>query len=314
MDDRGRLAQSLTPKRAWTYTSSGRWRRAARRVFSALDDLDPPRGLGSAAVVGLMIAAAGYGIERGGHAPRLAADVHALCDAAANAAGLRITSIAIAGARQLARGEVLDLIGVDSSSSLLCLNPASARARLGNNSWVDAATVLKLYPGRLQIEIRERQAAALWQRGGTVSVVAADGTPIEPFTGARFGNLPLVVGDGADGKLQDMLALLAGAPAIRAEVKASVLVAGRRWNLHLNNGIEVLLPEHDPAAALTLLTELQRDRNILSRDIVRVDLRLPDRVTVRLSDGAAVARAEAIDAALRAKKVKPRGGGKESQT
>ena len=161
MDDRGRLAQSLTPRQAWTFTSRGRWRRAARRFFSSLDDFNPPRGVGSAAVVTLMIAAAGYGIARGGHAPQLASDLHALCDAAANVAGFRITSVAIAGASKLTRGEVLDLVGVDSGSSLLCLDPADARARLDDNPWVATAAVLKLYPGRLQIEIGERLPVAL---------------------------------------------------------------------------------------------------------------------------------------------------------
>lgn len=315
MDDRGRLAQSLTPKQAWKSTSKsmGRWRRAMRRVFSSLTELDPPRGVGSTAVFVFMILAAGYGINRGGHAGEMVEGLHALCNGAANAAGFRITSVALAGASQLKRDEVLALAGVDSNSSLLCLDPATARARLAGNPWVAEATVLKLYPGRLQIEIKEREPIALWQKAGDVSVIAADGTVLEPYTAARFARLPLVVGMGADAEAKDLLALLAGAPAIAAEVKASVLVARRRWNLHLNNGVEVLLPERDPAAALTLLSELQRDKNLLARDITTVDLRLPDRVTVRLSDAAAQARTDAINAALKDKK-KRKGADKGSET
>ena len=79
-------------------------------------------------------------------------------------------------------------------------------------------------------------SASLWQRDGDVSVIADDGTVLETYSGARFGNLPLVVGEGADLAARDILALLAGAPAIRAQVKASVLVAKRRWNLHLEDG------------------------------------------------------------------------------
>jgi cell division protein FtsQ len=39
---------------------------------------------------------------------------------------------------------------------------------------------------------------------------------------------------------------------------------------------------------------LDREKKILSRDILAIDLRLPDRVTVRLSDAAAAAREEAL--------------------
>lgn len=309
MDDRGRLAQSLTPKQAWTSKTSrlARGRRAMRRVFSTLIELNPPRGVGSATVFVFMLLAAAYGINRGDHAKELADGLHALCNGAANAAGFRITSIALAGTKQLKRDDVLALAGVDASSSLLCLDPASARARLDDNPWVAEATVMKLYPGRLQIEIKERVPVALWQKAGDVSVIADNGTVLEPYTGARFSQLPLVVGEGADLAARDILALLADAPAIRAQVKASVLVAKRRWNLHLNDGIEVLLPEHDPAAALAQLAGLARDKDLLSRDITVVDFRLPDRVVVRLSDAAAQARAEAIKAALKDKKTKRKG-------
>jgi cell division protein FtsQ len=39
---------------------------------------------------------------------------------------------------------------------------------------------------------------------------------------------------------------------------------------------------------------LDREKKLLSRDIVAVDLRLPDRVSVRLSDAAAQAREDAL--------------------
>jgi cell division protein FtsQ len=67
------------------------------------------------------------------------------------------------------------------------------------------------------------------------------------------------------------------------------------------------LPEREPAHALTLLADLDRDKKLLSRDIVTVDLRLGDRVTVRQSDAAAAARDEAHKAAEKSKKAKRKG-------
>ncbi len=69
----------------------------------------------------------------------------------------------------------------------------------------------------------------------------------------------------------------------------------------------MLLPERAPAHALALLVDLDRDKKLLSRDIVKVDLRLPDRVTVRQSDAAAAAREEALKAAEK-NKAKKKGG------
>jgi cell division protein FtsQ len=92
----------------------------------------------------------------------------------------------------------------------------------------------------------------------------------------------------------DFLAVLDRYPEIRAAVRASILVAERRWNLRLTTGIDVRLPEADVEQALDRLVALDREKKLLSRDIVAVDLRLPDRVTVRLSDAAAQAREDAL--------------------
>ena len=62
-------------------------------------------------------------------------------------------------------------------------------------------------------------------------------------------------------------------------------------------------PEGNVAQALDRLVALDREKKLLSRDIVAVDLRLPDRVSVRLSDAAAQAR----DDALKDKKKKKAG-------
>jgi cell division protein FtsQ len=167
--------------------------------------------------------------------------------------------------------------------------------------------VLKLYPGRLRIEIKERKPFALWQKDARVSLIATDGTVLEPYVPQRFASLPLVVGQGAERESPDLLAMIARYPVIARQLHASVLVAERRWNLHLKSGVEVLLPESGPEQALRTLADLDREKSLLSRDIVAVDLRLADRVTVRLSDGAAAAREEALKAAAKDKKAKLKG-------
>jgi cell division protein FtsQ len=154
--------------------------------------------------------------------------------------------------------------------------------------------VLKLYPDRLQIGIIERQAFALWQNDGQLSVIAEDGTVLQPYVARRFTGLPLVVGAGARERAKDVLALIDRHPEISASVAAAVLVAQRRWNLRLKNGIDVRLPETNVDTALATLVALDREKKLLSRDITAIDLRLPDRVTVRLSDEAAQAREDAL--------------------
>ncbi len=272
----------------------GRFRRTARRLAGPIGRRRVPRGTGAVAFFLLMAATFTGGVVRGGHVEAVLAELSDARDAIANAFGFRITSIALAGGRALTREEILTTAGVTGRSSLLFLDATAARARLKANPWIAEATILKLYPGRLHIKVTERDAFALWQKDGKVAVISADGTVVESFVSQRFAKLPMVVGAGAEIKAKDFLAIVDGFPAIRDQVQASILVANRRWNLRLKNGIHVRLPEEGIETALTTLIELDRGKKLLSRDIDVVDLRLQDRVTVRLSDDAYNARAEAL--------------------
>jgi cell division protein FtsQ len=300
-------ARRPRPRAQFAGFSASRWPRLARRWFAALDDINIPRGAGSSAAALLLLASVCYGVVKGGHGPAIAANVQDICDAAANAAGFRISEVALAGEHELKRDEILQLAGITERSSLLFLDAAETRARLLTNPWIADATVLKLYPGRLRIEIKERSAFALWQKEARVSLIAADGTVLEPDVPPRLAGLPRVGGAGAERGSPELLAMVARYPVIARQVKASVLVAERRWTLYLKSGVEVLLPESEAEQALKTLADLDREKKLLSRDIAVVDLRLGDRVAVRQSDAAAAAREDALKAADKARK-KGKGG------
>ncbi len=318
MDDRASHAQSLKPKvdrrfaaarwlRAQAETQP-RWRASVLRFGAAMVRSRTPKGVGSSAVALLLLATVCYGAVRGDRLRTIAANLQDICDTAANAMGFGISEVAIAGQHNLSRKAILASAGITGRTSLFFLDAHATRERLMANPWVAEATVLKLYPSRLRIGITERKPFALWQDDGRVSLIAADGTVLEPFVRQSFMSLPLIVGKGAEHDAKDLLALVQRYPAIAHRLKASVLVAERRWNLYLQDGLEVLLPEDDPARALRTLVNLARSKRLLSRDIVKVDLRLSDRVTVRLSDAAYAARAAAIKAAEKARKAKRKGG------
>lgn len=274
----------------------------SRRWLMRIVRPPPPRGVGIAASLLLIAAALAYGVIKGQHVPEVIDWGKEARDATANAFGFRIAEVSLSGEREVSREEILATAGVTGRASLLFLDADAARARLMANPWIADAAVLKLYPNRLQITITERHAFALWQKDGRVQVIAVDGTVLEPYVERRYVKLPLVVGTGAQRQAKDFLDILARYPEIAPRVRASILVAQRRWDVLLKNGIDVELPETGAAAALRRLVTFDRDKKLLSRDITIVDLRLPDRVTVRLSDTAAQARDAAIKDAAKKKK------------
>jgi cell division protein FtsQ len=278
----------------------------ARRVNACavrIERLRPPRGAGVVASALIILGSITLGVIRGDHVAQVTDALHDLRDSAANAAGFNITGVALTGNKHMSREEIFATAGVTGHSSTLFLDVADARARLKTNPWIADATVQKLYPDRLQIAITERAAFALWQKDGRIGVIADDGTVLEPYFSRRFAPLPLFVGAGAGARAKEFQALIERYPDIRDQLRAAVLVSERRWNLRLKNGVDVELPEDGVTQALDRLVALDRDKKLLSRDITLVDLRMPDRVTVRQSDAAAAARDEAL------KPKKPKKGG-----
>jgi cell division protein FtsQ len=329
MDGGGRFAQSLTsPEPTRTPAGAAERRRTQRRypsgtrqslarsgalgslerrlnhLSTSIVALNLPRGFGMAATTVILLGSIVYGTIRGDHLPAVIARLEDARNSIGDALGLRITSVALSGQKRLSRDDILASVGVTDRTSLLFFGVAMARARLMSNPWIADASVQSLYPDRLHISVTEREAFALWQQDGRVFVVSADGTVLEPYTAERFTNLPFVVGRGAQLRAKDFLALLDRYPDIRNEVRACVLVAERRWNLRLKNGIDVRLPETDVERALDRLAALNSSEKLLSRDVAMIDLRMFDRVTVQLSDEAARAREEA----QKAKKPKNKGG------
>jgi len=268
--------------------------RSLRRFTLPLSHLRVPRYTGAVAGLAFLLAAGAYGVVKGGHAPEIASAIKDTADSFANAMGLRIATVSLSGQRQVSREAIFAVAGVTDHSSLLFLDVSDAREKLEAIPWIAEATVRKLYPDRLQITVTEREAFALWQRQGKVQAIAADGTVLSGQIEPRLTALPFVVGNGAAAKARDFLAVLDKYPAIRDQVRASIYVAERRWNLKLKNGIDVRLPETDVEGALGVLARLDAEKKLLTRDIAAVDLRLADRLSVRLSDAAAQAREEAV--------------------
>ena len=261
-----------------------------------------PQGAGVAGSLLLIGATLSYGAVAGGHVGAVTDWLKAARDNAANSFGFRIAAVSVSGNSQISREQTLAITGVTGRSSLLFFDAETARERLLENPWIADAAVLKLYPDRLLITITERRAFALWQRNRQLNVIAEDGTVLQPFVEDRYRGLPLVVGNSAGRRAKEFISLLDRYPEIRSALRASVLVAERRWNLRLTNGIDVRLPEVDLSVALDRLVKLDHQKNLLSRDLTTIDLRLPDRVTVRWSDAVGQARDDVLKANAKKKK------------
>lgn len=209
-------------------------------------------------------------------------------DGAVASAGFEIDSIEIASmpngpaltdARKM---EVRNLIVPDGRHSLLALDPQEVQARVESLDWVAGARVRRLWPSTLVVEVERRQSYARWRENGQVTVIDANGERLLTERAADHPELPLVVGAGAGPAAQPLLIALEELPQLRERLKALVRVGDRRWNVELENGALIALPEEGAVAALARLETLQAEYALLDRPLAQLDMRAPGRLAVRV--------------------------------
>lgn len=267
------------------------------RVFSRLveGELTIPNHVGTIGAVAFFALTGAYGAILGGHAPEVV-------KVTTSTFGFAIEDVKVVGNSETSEIDVLGALGLDGETSLVGLSAADAQKAVATLPWVESVDVFKVYPNTIQISIHERTALAVWQNGSELSVIDADGRVIVPYTGGRSATLPLVIGAGAEKQAKLLFAQMAAFPQIAAEAKAYARVGDRRWDLFLKNGVTVMLPEGQIKQALADIVEMDNKSGILSRDIASVDMRLTDRVVVRLTPDAMMQRVEYLKARDKAPK------------
>lgn len=222
--------------------------------------------------------------------------VAAALDATARA-GFRIEEITISGRGRTGMDEVAAALGATHGDPILGIDLERVKDRLESIPSVKMAAVERHLPAALHLAIVERQPVAIWQNNGEHVLVDRDGHQI-PGSVAGFEDLPLVVGDGAGVRADELLTMLAAEPDLAPRVRAAIRVGNRRWNLMLDDataGVEVRLPEEQPEAALHRLAQLERERALTARKVAMIDLRTPDRMVLKTERPASPAEAKRKD-------------------
>jgi cell division protein FtsQ len=198
------------------------------------------------------------------------------------ALGLRVEDIQVEGGTTTDRAAILSALRAGPGTPILAIDPARAEQRLVALPWVSSAVIERRLPNTVYVRLVERRPLALWQRDGKMQLIDDTGTVIPVARLDRFARLPLVVGPDAAKDAASLIAMLATQPDLDRHVTAAVRVGGRRWNVRIDGRIVVLLPEDDPASAWAALAHLERSSAILDREVEAIDMRLPDRLVVRL--------------------------------
>lgn len=233
-----------------------------------------------------LVSGIAYGATVGGETEQLFAKLQGGVEAIAVAAGFGVKRITVEGQQHATDAEITKALDAGPSTMMLAFDTDAAKARLEQVSWIRHAQVMRLLPSTLRVVVEERTPFAVWQTGGRTFVVDADGAVLAPAIREAYAGLPLVVGEGAGKSASALFEALQPYTELNRQLTAALRVGDRRWTLKLASGVEIMLPDDGIPQALDALVSLDRDHGVLGRKIDAVDLRLADRISVRLHGSA----------------------------
>lgn len=241
-------------------------------------------------IVAVALAAGYVGLQRDWHGAALTAMDRGL-DTAFRAVGLGVAEVTLEGRHRAGPEALRRALGVSVGDPILRLDLEDLQQRLERVGWIEVATVTRRLPDRLHIVIVEREPFARWQLGGRTALIDRSGEVILADVGARYRSLPRLVGPGANARAAELFALLDSAPALKRQVSTASLIRERRWDIGMDGGVTVRLPETDPGEAWARFSEVNRRDGLLAKRLNLIDLRVPGRVIVRLEPPATEAGA-----------------------
>ena len=199
-------------------------------------------------------------------------------------AGFRVRSVDVQGIHRMDSKPVFEIAVDQKSMAMPLVDVAAIRERLLHYGWVKDARVSRRLPDTLVIDIVERKPAALWQDQQKLSLIDSEGVVLDRVPISAMPDLPLLIGPGANAESRNLEALLSEVPTLRPQLESASWVGKRRWDLHFQSGETIALPEGitDAKAALVKLAKLDKSSAVLGRGIVRIDLRIPGKMVVRL--------------------------------
>jgi cell division protein FtsQ len=220
---------------------------------------------------------------------RIEAEIGALAHRIAARPEFAVRGVSVLGGGEDLQRQVRGALGIARGVSSLTLDVEALRHRVEALGAVKKATVQFDPQGTLRVSVVERIPEVLYRRPDNQLVMLDQGGVEVGSAGKRADHpeLPVIVGAGAPEHVDEVIELLTAAPDLMPRLRAFVRVGERRWDIHLDRDMVIMLPAEGSVEALSRVMALQYGDELLDRDLAAIDMRLPQRPTLRMSAEAA---------------------------
>ena len=198
------------------------------------------------------------------------------------AAGLVVREVIVKGRLKTRKSTLLKALKVSEGDNILAINMTAMRDRINKLPWVKYVRIERHLPNKISLTLVERTPMARWQTNRMLKLIDDHGDVIPRVDLARFSNLPIIIGKNAPKVAGQILKTLSSEPHLFRRVKSLTLVSDRRWDVRLDNQINVHLPEKNPGRAWTHLATVEQGHNIFGDQVQGIDMRLENQLIIKI--------------------------------
>ena len=200
----------------------------------------------------------------------------------AKTTGLNVREVTVEGRLKTKKSALLQALEVSEGDNILAINMTEMKDRINKLPWVKSARIERLFPNKISLTLFERTPMARWQTNRKLKLIDVHGDIIPRVDLASFSNLPIIIGKNSPKIASQILKTLSNEPHLFRRVKSLTLVSDRRWDVQLDNKINVHLPEKSPGKAWAHLATVEQGHNIFGDQIQGIDMRLENQLIIKI--------------------------------
>jgi len=195
--------------------------------------------------------------------------------------GFGIDQVSVSGHHYTSDQEIYLALDLEHAHTFAAFDAGAALKRLEALPWIESANITRIYPGALNVEVRERRPSALWSLKGKTYLIDPTGRVLGAAAAPHGWDLPMVAGDGANTQAALLFTALERQPELLVQIELAARIGGRRWSLVLKNGSRIELGADREVDGIEQVAKSPELRRVLSGPPMIADVRTQGRFTIR---------------------------------
>ena len=150
--------------------------------------------------------------------------------------------------------------------------------------WIKKVKISLILPAGLKISIEEQKPKYILVEKNIFKLLNSDGkliTKVEKVK-EKYKRLLFLSGKRASEKIKELSFILSGSPKLAKRITGAKLISDRRWALVYMSNIEIELPEKNAKEIFSKIEEIHEKYGLLSNRLKKIDLRIKDRMIIKL--------------------------------